>query len=60
MLELSSEINIINPAYAKKLRFYIREINVRAQKIDKFHLNTFEIVLVSFSLQNYLKKVLFF
>ena len=40
----------MNPAYAKKLNFRIRQTNVWAQKIDRFHFATFGMFIASFSL----------
>ena len=60
LLNLGSEVNAMNPAYAKKLGLRIRQTDVGAQKINGSHLNTFGIVIADFSLQNKLGKVRFF
>ena len=54
LLDSDSKINAINPAYAKKLGLRISQTNVKAQKIDKTHLNIFGIVIIGFSLQDQL------
>lgn len=46
--------------YTLKLGFRVRKTNVGAQKIDKSPLETFDIVIVSFLLQNNLEKARFF
>ena len=46
--------------YILKLGLKIRLINVKAQKIDDFILEMFEIVLASFQVKNKLEKVWFF
>ena len=50
----------MNPAYAKKLGLPVRQTDMGAQKIDGSHLNTFEMVIAGFSLQDKLGKVRFF
>ena len=60
LLDLGSELNAMNPAYAKKLGLRIRQTDVEAQKIDRSHLDTFGIVIAGFSLQDKLEKVRFF
>ena len=60
LLNSDSEINAMNPAYAKKLRLRIGQTDVGAQKIDRSHLNTFGMVIADFSLQDKLRKIRFF
>ena len=60
LLDLGSEVNAMNPAYAKKLGLRVRQTDVGAQKIDGSHLNTFGMVIAGFSLQDKLGKVRFF
>lgn len=60
LLDSGSEINTISLAYAAKLGFKDRLTNVDAQKIDGSILKMFEIVLVSFQVENKLCKVRFF
>ena len=52
LIILSSEVNAIHSAYVIKLGLYTRKVNVRIQKIDKFYLNTFEIVIVDCLIKN--------
>ena len=60
LLNSGSEVNAMNPTYAKKLGLRVRQTNVGAQKIDGSHLNTFGMVIAGFSLQDKLGKVRFF
>ena len=60
LIDSGSEVNAMNPAYAKKLGLRVRQTNVGAQKIDGSHLETFGMVIASFSLQDKLGKVRFF
>lgn len=46
--------------YTPKLVFYTKKINVRVQKIDKFYLYIFGIVIIDCLVQNKLKKIRFF
>ena len=57
---MSSEVNAMNPAYAKKLGLRVKQTDLGAQKIDGSHLDIFGIVIAGFSLQNKLEKVRFF
>lgn len=50
----------MNSAYTKKPGVRVRQTNVRAQRIDGFHINSFGMVIAGFSLQNHLQKVRFF
>ena len=47
-------------AYNKKQGFQIQITNIVTQKIDKLSLNTFEMVIVSFQIQDKLDKAYFF
>ena len=60
LIDLGSEVNAINPTYAKKLGLCVWQTDVRAQRFDGSHLETFEIVIASFLLKNKLGKVQFF
>ena len=60
LIDSGSEVNAMNPAYTKKLGLRVRQTNVGAQKINGSHLNTFEMVIVGFSLQDKLGKIRFF
>lgn len=50
----------MNSAYIKKLELYMQKINVSAQKIDRSSLNTFEMAIASFQVQNKSKNARFF
>ena len=52
LLNSSSEVNAITPAYAVKLGLYVRFINVKAQKINWFTLSTYSMVLANFQLKD--------
>ena len=52
MLNNSSEVNIISPAYAKKLGFKTQKTNVGAQKIDGSTLETFGMVIANFQVED--------
>ena len=52
LLDSGSEFNVINPAFARKLGFYIQKTNVRAQKIDGSILKTFGIVIADFQVED--------
>lgn len=60
LLNSSSKLNAMNSVYAKKLGHCVKQTNIRAQKIDRSHLNTFKMVIVDFLLQDQLEKVWFF
>ena len=60
LIKSDSKVNAINPAYAKKLGLRVRQTDIGAQKIDGSHLETFGMVIASFSLQDKLGKVRFF
>ena len=44
-------------AYAMKLGFYTKKIDVNIQKIDRSYLNIFGIVIVDYQVKNKLEKV---
>ena len=48
------------PAYAMKLGFRAKKIDVGTQKIDRSHLNTFGMVIADCSVKNKLGRVRFF
>lgn len=60
MLDFGSEVNAITSTYIAKLGLVIQKTNVGAQKIDGSALKTYGMVIVGFSVQNRLEKVLFF
>lgn len=57
LIDSGSEINIMYPAYATKLGFLARKIDVGVKKIDRSHLDTFEIVIADCSVKKKLGKV---
>ena len=48
LLDSNSKINTINSNFVWKLAFYIRKINVKAQKMDSSILKIFVIMIVNF------------
>lgn len=50
----------MSPAYIKKLWLQIRPTNIKAQNIDKLHLDIFGMIIVGFLLQDKLRKIWFF
>ena len=46
----------MTPAYAKKLGLQIRKTDIGAQKIDRWSLDMFEIVIATFQVMNKLGK----
>ena len=60
LINSSSEVNAITPAYAAKLGLKIRKTDIRAQKIDSSTLDTFEMILASFQIKNKLDRARFF
>ena len=60
LIDSGSEVNAIQPAYATKLGFYARKINVSVQKIDGFYMDTFGMVIADCSVKNKLGRVRFF
>lgn len=48
LIDLESKVNAITPAFATKLGFKVFFTNVRTQKIDRFNLKMFRMVLASF------------
>ena len=60
LIDLDSQVNAMNPAYTKKLGLRVRQTDLRAQKIDGSHLETFGMAIASFLLQDKLGKVWFF
>ena len=57
LIDLGSEINVMIPAYASKLGLRVYRTNIGAQKIDDPTLETFEMVLVSFQVEDKLKRI---
>ena len=60
MLNTSNKINAINPDYAWKLELKIRKTNVGAQKIDGSALETFEMIIADFQIENKASRPRFF
>ena len=60
LIDLSSEVNAMHPTYATKLGLRTRIIDVGVQKIDRSHLDTFEMVIANFSVKDKLGRVWFF
>ena len=52
MLNSGSEINAMNPAYAKRLGLKTQKTNVKAQKIDGSALETFGMVIADFQVED--------
>lgn len=50
LINLGSKVNAMNFAYTKKLGLYIRQNDVKAQKIEGSHLEIFDMVIASFLL----------
>ena len=60
LLDSNNKINVINPNFAQKLGLYIQITNIRAYKIDGSTLETFEIVIANFQMDNKANKLRFF
>ena len=60
LLDSGSKVNAMTPGYALKLGLKVRPTNVGTQKIDGSILETFEIVLASFQVEDVLEKARFF
>ena len=60
LINFGSKVNAMTPAYVLKLGLKVRQINVRAQKIDGSTLETFKIVLASFQVKDKLGRAQFF
>ena len=60
LIDSSSEVNAMTPAYAAKLGLRVRETDIRAQKIDGSILNTFGMVLADFQVEDKLDRTQFF
>ena len=52
LLDSSSEVNAMSPAYAERLGLKIWKTNVGAQKIDGSTLETFGMVIADFQVEN--------
>ena len=60
LIASGSEVNAMDPAYATKLGFCARKIDIGVQKIDRSHLDIFGIVIVDCSVEDKLERVWFF
>ena len=60
LFDSSSEVNAINPTFAKELGLSIRPTDVKAQKIYGTTLNTYRMVVVAFLMTNKANRVKFF
>ena len=49
---MGSEVNAMHPAYATKLGFRARKIDIDAQKIDGSYLDIFEMVIANCSVKD--------
>ena len=56
LLNYKSEINAITPAYVAYLGLKVRVTDVGAQKIDRFSLATYSIVIAAFQIVNKLDR----
>ena len=60
MLNSGNKVNAMNPNFAQKLGFKIWKTNVGAQKIDSSALETFEMVIADFQIENKANRPRFF
>ena len=60
LINSSSKVNAMTPAYAKQLGFQVQKTDVEAQKIDGSSIRTFEMVIAGFEVEDRLGKVRFF
>ena len=60
LIDSTSEINVIAPAYAKKLSLRVWKTNVGSRKIDESTLETYSMVIAGFQVQNKFGKAKFF
>ena len=60
MIDSESEVNTIYPAFAKQLGLPIRPTDVGAQKIDRTMLDTYGMVVATFSVEDKANQVRFF
>ena len=60
LIDSGSEINAIHPTFAKELGFPIRPTDVGAQKINGTTLDTYEMVVAAFSVEDKANRVRFF
>lgn len=60
LIDSSSEVNTINPTFAKKLGFWVWKTKVKAQIINNSTVKTFEMVISSFLINDKIKNSQFF
>ena len=60
LLDFKSKVNVMTPAYAAHLGFKVRVTNVGVQKIDRFSLATYGMVITAFQVINKLGRSWFF
>ena len=60
LFDLGSKVNTIHPTLTRKLKLPVRPTDVGAQKIDGIMLDTFEMVVIAFSVTNKANQVRFF
>lgn len=60
LIASDSKINIIQPNFARKLSIRICKTNINAKKIDNSRLETYEMIIASFQVNNKDKKFSFF
>ena len=60
LIDSGSEVNAIHPSFVKQLGLSIRPTNVGAQKIDGTILDTHEMVVAAFSMEDKANRVRFF
>ena len=60
LIESSSEVNAITPAYIAELGLKVEKTNIGAQKIDGSTLNIFEMVLANFQMEDKLSRTQYF
>ena len=60
LLDSGSKVNVMSPAYAKRLGLKTRKTNIRAQMIDGSALEIFGIVIADFQMENKSGRLRFF
>ena len=60
LIDSGSKVNAMHPAYTTKLGLRARKIDVGAQKIDGFYLDTFGMVIANCLVKDKLRRVRFF
>ena len=60
LVDLSSKVNAMTPTYTAKLGFKVRKTDIEAQKIDGSTIETFEMVLANFQVEDKLGRSQFF